>query len=164
MKAVQISLVVAAFTALLPATPSLRAADEAPAFARPGERPEMRRPFRDLSPDEQETRFKEMQERFGPPPFTLDELRQMPPQERQPALRKWREKGLEERQRRRLKIRERLTRQIAELKARKKLSEEERLRLERLELIASRFDRISRLPMNTFGAPPNDAAPPTKPK
>ena len=121
---------------------------------------DVRRPFRDLSPEERQARFKEMQERFGPAPFTLEEFRRMTPEERQLKLRQWREKGFTpaERQKRRLQIRERLGRQMAELKQKKgPLSDEERVRLERLELIAARFDRISRL-----GAPSNSpaAAPP----
>ena len=148
MKALRLTCLGLATAALLPSAPRLSAAEQQP--AKPAERPEARRPFRDMSPEEREARFNEMQQRFGPAPFTLDELRRMPPEERQAALRKWRDRGFtsEERQKRRLQIRERLTKQIAELKARKNLSEEERSRLERLELIASRFDRVSKAPAN----------------
>jgi hypothetical protein len=131
------------------------AADATSSIARPSPRPEVRRPLRDFSPDEREARFKEMEQRFGPAPFTFDELRTMAPEERQTKMRQWREGRFgftpEERQKRRLQIRQRLTRQIAELqkaKAAGKISEEERRQLERLELLASRFDRLGKPPVN----------------
>ncbi len=127
---------------------SLSAADPA---AKPAERPEVRRPFREMTPEERQARFKEMEEKFGPAPFTIEELRRMPPEERQLKLRAWREGRFSftpaERQRRRLQIKQRLTRQIAELqksKAAGTISDEDRARLERLELIAHRFDRLNR--------------------
>jgi hypothetical protein len=134
----------------------LHAADTSAPPVKVGERPEARRPLRDMSPEERQARFKEMEERFGPAPFTLDDLRKMTPEERQTKMRQWREGrfnfSTEERQRRRGQIRQRLTRQIGELQKKKAdgtISEEERGRLERFEMIASRFDRMSRLATNS---------------
>ena len=150
---------------LIPLLSSVKvpAADTTSAVAKPAQRPEVRRPLRDLSWEEREARFKEMQERFGPAPFTFDELRQMTPEERQSKLRQWREGRFsftpEERHRRRLQIRQRLARQIAllqKVKAAGTITDEERRQLERLELLASRFDRLDKPPTN---APNNSTIP-----
>jgi hypothetical protein len=121
---------------------------------------EARRPLREIAGEEREAKFKEMQEKFGPAPFTFEELRKMPPEERQAKLRQWREGRFtfspEERQKRRLQINQRLTRQIAELEKRKaagNLTDDERLRLDRLHMIASRFNRVARPPQTVLGAP-----------
>jgi hypothetical protein len=132
------------------------------------------RPLREASAEEREAKFKEMQERFGPAPFTFEQLRKMPPEERQAKLRQWREGRFnfspEERQKRRGQIKQRLTRQIAELQKQKSagtITAEDRLRLERLEMIANRFDRTGRAPQTVLGAPSkgsNGAAPVKKSK
>jgi hypothetical protein len=68
----------------------------------------------------------------------------------------------EERQKRRQQIKERLNRQVSELQKRKRagtLSEEDGKRLQRLELLAARFERRPELPPSTaFGAPSNHSA------
>jgi hypothetical protein len=164
MNAGSFSLIVLALLPLCGASPRSLAADAASSAAKLAERPEARRPFRELSPEERETRFKEMQERFGPAPFTFEELKTMPPEERQAKLRQWREGRFsfspEERQSRRAQIKQRLLRQIGDLqkkKAARTMTEEERLRLERLELIASRFDRVGRPAPSVLGTPSKES-------
>jgi hypothetical protein len=118
------------------------------------ERERWRQELRNLPPAEREARLKELRQNYG---FSApawdersawrDEWEKLSPQERQARLQAWREQRQvpftpEEREARRQQLRERLARQIAELRHKATngtLSVEGTNRLDRLEQVLQRF-------------------------
>lgn len=157
---------------LLATGATLRAADDpAPAPAPPPGRPsreEFREQFKGLTPEERQTKMKELREKSGPGGLTAAEaqkrraefekfresVKALPPAERETKLREWREKNLgaptgpgamtpEEREARRKEFSARIEDQIKALKKKKTdgtLTEEETRRLQRMEEMAKRLE------------------------
>jgi hypothetical protein len=121
-------------------------------------RPQPRQAIEGLPSEERSPRAKESREKQGRGGSSREESQKrreewekLSPEERRAAFREWRQKrevegklSSQERETRRKMMRERLAKQLAELRQKKvdsALTEEERNRLERLEEIARRFER-----------------------
>ena len=133
---------------------------------RPADLEKPRKEWKELSPAERQARVREYKSRKGEPMFSRaeiearrKELKSLPPEERRARIREWREKNGG--------FRIRLEGQLLELRQKQSegaLSEEEAKRLERLEVLAKRFDQTKHRSNRPAGRPPHppEANPPSE--
>jgi len=169
---------------------ALQAADESnPPAAAPTApkqtREELREQLKNLPPSEREAKLKEFREKYNQTSPLRDQLEQrreelknLSPEEREAKVREWRQQAStnapavrtltpSDREARLKNIRERLQKQLADLRKKKEdktITPEEEKRLERMEELAKRFEKVGSLPAQRNVVPPQTPSPAPSPE